>query len=219
MATATAPRGSRACCNRESATALSLIHPRFRGLRRGGEEGVGDLRHPVPGGLVDDLDGQLQGCHLGLLGQLHELAGGLCGAALQTFHEDALGEFDQGASLGLRLRRPHLAAQPLDGGGQPADGRRGRGGPVGGGPVVGRVRGGFGTNRGRGGRGRCLSFAGIVRLLGDAHGAKAPRPSGAGARKRGRGPGRRERRAGVGGLMRATSVGRRRSGPGCRRAW
>ena len=90
--------------------------------RRGGEEGVRDLGQPVAGGLVDDLDGELQRCHARLLGQLGELAGGLCRPAPQPLDEDALGQLDQGPPVRLGLRRTHLAPQPLHGRGQPPDG-------------------------------------------------------------------------------------------------
>jgi hypothetical protein len=102
------------------------VSPRRRIIRgsvgglRGGQEGVGHLRKPVAGRLVDDLDGEFECAHPGLSGEFGELAGGLRGPAPQSLHQDALGEFDQGTSVGLGLGGSHLAAQAFHRGGEPA---------------------------------------------------------------------------------------------------
>src|SRR5690606_2466116 len=119
-----------------------------------------------------------------------------------------------GPPLGLRLRGPHLAAEPVHGRRETAHGgvRGDAGGP-------GRRRG-----RREGGRRPRLLVLRRARPVGGAHGADAPRLRGPGARRHGRGrvpvPVDGTNPAAVRlPLTRAASAGRTPSGPACRPAW
>jgi hypothetical protein len=151
--------------------------------RRGREEGGRHFGEPVPRGLVDHLDGELERCHTRLSGELGQLPGGLCRPAPQTLDEDALGQFDQGASVRLRLCLADLLAQPLHGRREPADRRLPGGHVLAAGPGPRRVgaAGGSGQRGGTrpGGRisagRRVVGGCRIGRLVKSAHDGAVPR--------------------------------------------